>query len=324
MGFLQKLLSYKNICIQCHNNPDADAIGASFGVQCFLKKHGIDSCIVYGGAPAIKKSCLKMMVRECGIEIFNVSALPAHDLVLYVDCQRGNGNVQTFDAEKFMIIDHHIKMVADSEDYLIKSDYQSCSTLVWELLREEDFDIKADCNLAVALLYGLYTDTSCFADLYSNIDIAMRQDLFCSQPLFEQLMKSNMTVAELMVASDAMMHHYFDIEHRFAIVESLKCDQSVLGIIGDFMIQVDAIQLNFAYSDCGAGYQISLRSCNDKIRADLIAKFVCDGIGSGGGHAKKAGGYIDKTKFLQVHKDKAVFDVIHSLVSQYFKSNIVL
>lgn len=323
MGFLQKLLPYKNICIQCHNNPDADAIGASFGIQCFLESKGIKSRIVYGGAPAIKKSCLKMMVKDCGIEIENVSCLPSCDLVLYVDCQRGNGNVQTFEAEKFMIIDHHIKMVEDNDDCLIKSDYQSCSTLVWELLQEEGFDIKANQLLAVALLYGLYTDTSCFADLYGNTDIAMRQDLFCSQPLFEKLMKSNMTVAELMIASDAMMHHYFDVDHRFAIIESLKCDQSVLGIIGDFMIQVDAIQLSFAYSDCGAGYQISLRSCSDRIRADLIAAYVCKGIGSGGGHAKKAGGYIDKTKFTQIHGDKAVFSVVHQLVTEFFQSNII-
>ena len=45
-----------------------------------------------------------------------------------------------------------------------------------------------------------------------------------------------MTVAELLVASDAMYNHYFDVDRRFAIVGVLKCEQTVLGIIGDFMI----------------------------------------------------------------------------------------
>ena len=30
MGFLQRFLKYSKICIQCHNNPDADAIAAFF------------------------------------------------------------------------------------------------------------------------------------------------------------------------------------------------------------------------------------------------------------------------------------------------------
>ncbi len=36
MGFLNQLLKYKNICIQCHNSPDADALaGGIWGVYIF-------------------------------------------------------------------------------------------------------------------------------------------------------------------------------------------------------------------------------------------------------------------------------------------------
>lgn len=37
MGFLNQLLKYKNICIQCHNSPDADALAAAYGVYTYLK-----------------------------------------------------------------------------------------------------------------------------------------------------------------------------------------------------------------------------------------------------------------------------------------------
>lgn len=32
MSFLKQLLAYKRICIQCHNNPDADAVASAFGI----------------------------------------------------------------------------------------------------------------------------------------------------------------------------------------------------------------------------------------------------------------------------------------------------
>ena len=69
-----------------------------------------------------------------------------------------------------------------------------------------------------------------------------------------------MTVGELMIASDAMYHHFFDIEKKFAVISALRCDQAVLGIIGDFVIQVDIVLVCFAYTSVNGGYQISVRT----------------------------------------------------------------
>ena len=41
MSFLKQLLTYKRICIQCHNNPDPDTVASAFGVQKFLNQNGI-------------------------------------------------------------------------------------------------------------------------------------------------------------------------------------------------------------------------------------------------------------------------------------------
>ena len=39
---LKELLKpeYENIVIQCHNDPDADAIASGYGVYLYLKEHG--------------------------------------------------------------------------------------------------------------------------------------------------------------------------------------------------------------------------------------------------------------------------------------------
>ena len=317
MGFLSRLLGYKKICIQCHNNPDADTVAAAFGVYCYLKHHGADAFMVYGGAEKIKKSNLKLLLSDCDIPLTYTHSPEEFDLLLLIDCQRGQGNVEHFAAENIAIIDHHIQVVEPQENYCIKSDRQSCSTIIWELLLEEHFPLADYPKLSIALLYGLYTDTSSFADLFSRPDSDMRTALYDSQPLFEQLTKSNMTVAELMVASDAMQNHYFDVERRFAVVEALSCDQTVLGVIGDFMIQVDVVNLSFAYTRAGGGYRISIRSCREELPANDIAAFVCRGIGNGGGHAKKAGGYIQRDKLTQECGETPLFDVIFSRLCSY-------
>ncbi len=321
MRFLRKLLSYKKVCIQCHNNPDSDTIASAFGVYRYLKLNGIEVSIIYSGKQAFKKNAIKMMVRECEIPIQYVHSLPECDLLLLVDCQYGQGNVTTFPAENIMIIDHHIRVVEDKEQYLIKSDYQSCSTIIYELLLEEGYPVKEDAALSVALLYGLYIDTACFADLYKDADKEMQTALFDEQPLFERLMKSSMSVGEVMIASDAMLNHYFDVEYHFVIVEALKCEQSVLGIIGDFMIQVDVVFLSFTYTETGVGYQISIRSCHERLPANEIAAYVCKDIGGGGGHKKKAGGQIQKEKMKNKYGDKSIFDVVNLLLTQYMTEN---
>lgn len=318
MGFLEKFLQYKKICIQCHNNPDADTLASAYGVYCFLYDRGIKAEIMYGGAQQIKKYNIKYMIKHCGIPIRHVEQLPeATELLLIIDGQYDQGNVQKFEAPDIAVIDHHPVVMQKNEKVLIKSNYQSCSTIVWELLEEENYPVKQNEALRVALLYGLFTDTSSFYDLYREKDIQMRVALSGEFPVFEKLTKSCMTVGELMIASDAMYNHFYDIDKKFAIVSALRCDQAVLGIIGDFVIQVDIVSVCFAYTSVNGGYQISLRSCDDRIPAGDLAAYVCEGVGSGGGHAKKAGGRITESLLLEKYGKVDIFDFIFEKLNSF-------
>lgn len=324
MGFLSRLLEYKRICIQCHNNPDADTTAAAFGVYCYLTNHGVDAFMVYGGREVIRKRNMLFLLSSCDIPLTHNTAPEGFDLLLMVDCQRGGGNTDFFEAERVAVIDHHVRITEPCEDYLIKTEYQSCSTIVWELLKEEGFPLEEYPMLSVALLYGLYTDTACFADLFAVPDNSMRIELYTGHPVFEQLIRTNLTVAELMVATDAMHNHYFDMDRHFSVVEALACDQTVLAVIGDFMIQVDVVYLSFAYTRSGGGYSISIRSCHENMPADRIAAYVCSGVGSGGGHAKKGGGYIEGEKMAQVFGGGRIFDFVCERLCSYIDENVTL
>lgn len=321
MNFLRRFLAYERVCIQCHDNPDADAVASAFGVYRYLRAHDVDAAIIYGSSTPIDKTAMKILIKECGIPIEHVDTLPPSDILLLVDCQYGQGNVEMFEADRVAIIDHHIRKVDYNPDYFIESEYQSCSTIIWEMLTEEGYPVEEDEALVVALLYGLYTDTACFSDLFGSADNKMRTALFKEQSLFERLIKSNMSVLELIISGDALLNHYIDPKRRFAIVPALSCNQTVLGSIGDFIIQVDIVFLSFTYTKTGTDYKISLRTCHEKLAANRILEYVCNGIGSGGGHLKKAGGFISDKKLRQKYGDRNIFDVINMLLCQYMDEN---
>ena len=54
---LSELLKAESIVIQCHDNPDADALASGYGVYAYLKAHGKENVrLVYGGKELIRKA----------------------------------------------------------------------------------------------------------------------------------------------------------------------------------------------------------------------------------------------------------------------------
>lgn len=84
---LKALLKYETIVIQCHDNPDADAIASGFGLYTYFKKNKKNVRFVYGGRFVIQKSNLVLMLRELAIPIQYVTTLEPPDLLITVDCQ---------------------------------------------------------------------------------------------------------------------------------------------------------------------------------------------------------------------------------------------
>ena len=111
---LKDLLRFKNIVIQCHDNPDADALASGYALKWFFEKNGKDVRFIYRGRNEIKKSNLTIMVKKLEIPIEYVPFISTEekpDLLITVDCQYGEKNVTKTEAKKVAIIDHHRKLV---------------------------------------------------------------------------------------------------------------------------------------------------------------------------------------------------------------------
>lgn len=294
---LQDLIQYNPITIQCHDNPDGDAIASGFGLYTYFQSLGKETRLLYSGRNRIQKTNLKLMVEKLEIPIAYVEReeeAMMRGLLITVDCQYGASNVTRLAAETVAMIDHHQIEINDIALSRINSNLGSCSTLVWQMLMEEGFDISKDIRLGTALYYGLYSDTNQFAEIYNPLDMDMRDNVPCNKSLITLFRNSNLSLQELEIAGIAMLRYIFNDDYNYAIIKSQPCDPNILGLISDFLLQVAEIKTCVVYNETDDGFKLSVRSCIKEVQASELAAFLCEGIGSGGGHLEKAGGFISR------------------------------
>ncbi len=292
------LLTYKNVVIQAHDNPDADAIASGYALWLYFRLRGKKVRLIYGGSRPIQKSNLVHMVRKLQIPIEHAEALYQEpDLLLTVDCQYGERNVQKFSGKTVAVIDHHVaipeKLPALAE---VRSTYGACSTIVWDMLKEEGYDPAENEELATALYYGLFMDTGKLQEIHHPKDKDMRDELEnrLNRAILTFLQNSNLSEEELKIAGKAMSDIDYHKSGHYALALAQRCDPNILGVISDALIEVEGVGTCIAYCVLDDGIKLSVRSCEKETRADELAAFVTAGMGSGGGHMRKSGGFIVK------------------------------
>lgn len=64
------------------------------------------------------------------------------------------------------------------------------------------------------------------------------------------------------------------------------------------------------------GYKISVRSCDDGVAANEIARSICEGIGSGGGHGKKSGEWVSLERFREKYGEMDFFAFLEQKLNE--------
>ncbi|MBP5280876.1 MAG: DHH family phosphoesterase [Lachnospiraceae bacterium] len=295
---LSDLLIYRDIVIQAHDNPDADAIASGYGLWLYFRLKGKRVRFVYGGSRPIQKSNLVLMIDKLHVPIEHAERLDHEpELLLTVDCQYGEKNVQKFPAKNIAIVDHHVARETELPKLCdIRSTYGACSTIVWDLMKDEGYDPADNDELSTALYYGLFMDTSKLQEVRHPKDKDMRDELEprLNHPILVLLQNCNLSQEELKIAGKAM----FDVDYHgaghYALAQAQRCDPNILGVISDALIEVENVGTCIAYCVMDDGVKLSVRSCERETRANELAAYVTQGIGSGGGHIRKSGGFLGK------------------------------
>ena len=294
---LSELLSYDDIVVQCHDNPDADALASGFAMYWYLEKMGKKPRFIYRGIHEVSKNNLLIMIDKLEIPVsYEPDFSEKPELLITVDCQCGQRNVTVGEAENISIIDHHQVTVELPELAEVRSNLGSCSTVIWDMIRFEGLDVNDDMNLATALYYGLYTDTNRFTEVSHPLDRDMQDSLIVNKTIIKEMSTSNISLDELKIAGKAILEYeYFD-NHRYLIIQAEQCDPTILGVISDFSMDTTGVDVCLAYYVSPEEIKFSVRTCTSEVHANEVAAELAAGLGGGGGHLTKAGGAIRPEK----------------------------
>ncbi len=332
---LSSLLDYDSIVIQCHDNPDADAICSGYVLYRYFKSHKKKVRFVYSGNFEISKSNLVYLIKQLHIPIEYVTSLKSRpDLLLMSDCQYGEGNVRKFNAKEVAVIDHHQVSCNLPRLNEVRSNLGSSCTVIWYLLRIDNDDLLLDKNVSTALYYGLYSDTNAFSEISHPLDRDMIDSLDYDKAMIMRLKNMNLTLKEARIAGVAMLGIDYHKDYHYAILKSEPCDPNILGLIGDFIVAVDTVDICIVYSVLSFGVKFSIRSCVPETRADELASFISDRIGSGGGHIEKAGGLLKNDLIKKRYPDYMELDdessrfsinnIIKQRMNDYFENSEII
>ena len=300
---LVKLLKGHKVYLQTHNFPDPDALASAFGMQVFLRAHGVESTICYSGE--VEKNSTKKMFEVFHIEAFEIDEITdmsPEDYIVTIDGQKFNSNLTDFPGNEVACIDHHPTMIPCAYEYSDLRICGACASIVADYFMKSKTTL--DCNTATALLYGIKMDTDSFNRGVTDFDIEMFAFLhkIADNQIIISLSHNNYEIQDLYAYGEAIRNIKIYDNVGFASI-SFDCPDALVAMISDFILGLDVVEFAVVYAARNGGYKFSVRNETKSYHAGTVTARALKDIGDGGGHFAMAGGMItaDKIYLLGDH-----------------------
>ena len=287
-------ITSSRVLIQTHDFPDPDAIASAFGLQSLLETYNIEATICYKGK--IDRHNTRKMMELFNIKAVNIDrivSMPEDTQLILIDAQKNSGNVFDLSCDKVISIDHH--QVVQGYPYVfadVRTNVGACASIIASYFFENNIPITVE--VATALLYGIKIDTAQLTRGVSQLDLDVFSKMFfmVDEKYMDALESGTVELEDLQAYGSAISS--ITVEDYVSFANTGKdCPEALIAEIADFMVAVKDVYLAVVYSVRTEGIKISVRS--DKQSGCNAGKIVIDaleGIGTGGGHARMAGGYI--------------------------------
>ena len=299
----------RRVFIQTHNFPDPDAISSAFGLQQFLLKYDIDATICYVGS--IDRFNTRKMMDTFGIEIYSyddINDMKEEDYIVHIDCQKPNANTTDLPGNEIACIDHHPVFVEeDSYRYTDIRITGACASIIADYYKSTDTPMSVD--VATALAYGIKMDTYDFVRGTTPLDMDMMSYIFnfADWDKLNSMYNSTIEFQDLKAYGAAIENiDVFDFV-GFSYIP-FECPNSLVAIISDFILSLDVVDVSIVYSINSDGIKFSVRSERHDVDAGRLIHRALRGIGSGGGHAAMAGGFVSQKELDKIgnHYDEKI------------------
>ncbi len=295
---LATLEPFARVVVVSHVNPDPDALASMLGLRALLAHAQPGKPVMMTVDGMIARAENRAMVEALQIELTPVESVivGTDTAVIMVDSQPHTGRRYSEADTPTVVIDHHETpgQLAGVRFLDIRPNIGATSTVVTGYLLERGVSVGP--TLATALLYGIESEIAGYPREASSLDDGAMVWLYprADKDLLARIRNPKLPLSHFATYQSALANAFL---YRDLVVT--WCGQvsqpDIVAEVADFFVRFD--QVNWALS---AGLfegvlKLSLRVSLLEEQSGEVLREVVDGLGTAGGHDRRAGGAIRLT-----------------------------
>jgi nanoRNase/pAp phosphatase (c-di-AMP/oligoRNAs hydrolase) len=294
---LKILADKKNILITAHVHPDPDALASCHALAALLQMKLKGAAITVSAKGRIGGGLNEAFTKVANLKIvpWDESTLDQYDAIVLLDTQPMFAySPLPPNVAPTAVIDHHIARGRKPRCPFcdIRTDVGATSSIIFSYFMELEVQIPRD--IAATLLYGIESDLAGAAGTPGNLDNMALSSLVLLADMHRlyQMRYVDLPQSYYVSYAEALATATFFDSAMIAHLEEVDSLEKP-AVIADFLLRFDKVQWALVTGLHDGRMILSLRcSAKDRSAGDVM-RALTRGIGQGGGHRAKAGGFIE-------------------------------
>jgi nanoRNase/pAp phosphatase (c-di-AMP/oligoRNAs hydrolase) len=292
---LQTLAPFHRVAVVSHVNPDPDSLSSMMGIRSLVERAQPGKPVILTVDGMIARSENRAMVELIPIPLVPVETvnIDAYTAVVMVDTQPYTGRRFSEAAMPQVVIDHHeTGGVLDGVLFTdIRTNIGATGTMVTGYLLEQK--VMVPPRLATALLYGIDSETMGYPREASALDDGALIWLYprADKDLLAQIRNPKLPQSHFATFQNALANAFLYDNLIFSWCGAVT-QPDIVAELADFFIRFDQVSWALSAGVFEQQMKLSLRAEQLGSRAGEVLQAVVNGLGTAGGHDKRAGGMI--------------------------------
>jgi nanoRNase/pAp phosphatase (c-di-AMP/oligoRNAs hydrolase) len=294
--FLATIAPYPRVVLVSHVNPDPDALASMLGLQVLVEARQPGKSVTLTLDGMIARAENQVMVDSLRIPLVPAAQVPRGPdaAIVMVDTQPSNtGRIGVEPERPQVVLDHHETPGAlDGVPFRdIRPSVGATSTIVTGYLVEQGIPVKP--RLATALLYGIESEISGYPREAGPADDGALVWLFprADKDLLARIRNPRLPLSYFATFNHALANAFL---YRDVIVTwcGTVPQPDIIAEVADFFIRFEQVAWVLAIGLFDRMLKLSARTDHIGGHCGEVLRLVVNGMGSAGGHDKRAGGAI--------------------------------
>jgi nanoRNase/pAp phosphatase (c-di-AMP/oligoRNAs hydrolase) len=316
---LATLSPFPRIVLVSHVNPDPDALASMLGLKALLDHCQPGKEVVMTVDGMIARAENRAMVESIPVPLVPVESVPIlpGTAIVMVDTQPNTGRRASEAARPHVVIDHHETggvltgvLFRDIRDHL----GATCTMVTGYLLEQ---DVAVSPSLATALLYGIESEASGYPREAGPLDDGALVWLFprADKDLLARIRNPKLPQSYFATIQHALVNAFL---YRDVVVSwcGVVTQPDIIAEMGDFFIRFDQVNWALTIGRFENQLKLSARVGHLGGHSGEVLREVINGLGSAGGHDKRAGGAIPLSDTSTEAIDQLLSTIRHRLLTR--------